>query len=238
MPAFSMQYPWKSIVWAFRKSPEIPKSTSASRATARAKLRIFGLIYWKRFGQLQTNNTSWWLLRPHICFHIRPLHASLNGKLFRRSYAELRRAQNRWFSHFLTKKCMTNYRQTMPVYGLYDHTYVPWNVSFMLVQTENSLAVRRRRYGSTAREKSPILTFLLKMAIFINAFYKPKLTKISDILSKPKHLAGVDRSRNRSNGHRSIRHQIKWHESNRPLRSTGRQLLTVTSLWVYMNSNL
>jgi len=190
MPAFSMQYPWKSIVWAFRKSPEIPKSTSASRATARAKLRIFGLIYWKRFGQLQTNNTSWWLLRPHICFYIRPLHASLNGKLFRRSYAELRRAQNRWFSHFLTKKCMTNYRQTMPVYGLYDHTYVPWNVSFMLVQTENSLAVRRRRYGSTARAKSPILTFLLKMAIFINAFYKPKLTKISDILSKPKHLVG------------------------------------------------
>jgi len=191
MPAFSMQYPWKSIVWAFRKSPEIPKSTSASRATARAKLRIFGLIYWKRFGQLQTNNTSWWLLRPHICFYICPLHASLNAKLFRRSYAELRRAQNRWFSHFLTKKCMTNYRQTMPVDGLYDHTYVPWNVSFMLFQTENSLAVRRRRYGSTARAKSPILTFLLKMAIFINAFYKPKLTKISDILSKPKHLAGV-----------------------------------------------
>jgi len=71
--------------------------------------------------------------------------------------AELRSAQSCEFSYLFIGNGMTNYRQTILVGDLCNHTYVPWDVSSMLVLTENSSAVRRPSYG--ARKITDFHTF-------------------------------------------------------------------------------
>ena len=123
MPAFSLQYPWKSIVWAFQKSLEIPESTSASRATARATHPGLDRTQYRRidnpvFPDAVTPIRNIRSCSNFYCGEILPIWTpskNFSSKYY--SVQKLWRSKNSQYDHISRFRCPTTLSLSAPLFG-------------------------------------------------------------------------------------------------------------------------